>query len=135
MIENNSLSAPGLSKGRIITYWVCNALVAFELIFGASWDFNLVNTGYVPKIMQHLGYPAYFAYILGACKLPAAAALLVPGWPRLKEWAYAGTFFIFGGAVASHAFSGDGLKVLFFPAVYAGLTLLSWAFRPPSRKF
>jgi hypothetical protein len=55
----------------------------------------------------HLGYPLYFVTILGFWKVLGAMALLAPRFPRLKEWAYAGTFFEMTGAAASHAMSGN----------------------------
>jgi hypothetical protein len=60
--------------------------------------------------------------------------LLVPGFARLKEWAYAGAFFNYSGAVASHLFVGDRLSVWIWPLVFAVLTLVSWAVRPPDRR-
>jgi uncharacterized membrane protein YphA (DoxX/SURF4 family) len=69
------------------------------LIFGGLTD--IVRTPYVRSVMEQLGYPAYFAVIIGVWKVPGGVALLVPGFPRLKEWAYAGAFFNFTGAAVS----------------------------------
>jgi len=60
--------------------------------------------------------------------------LLVPRFPRLKEWAYAGAFFTYSGAAASHTFVGDGLKERLAPLVFAGMTIASWALRPAERR-
>ncbi len=134
MKESKNKGSPVASRTRNIFYWITTGLVTFELIYGALWDFDIVNKGYVRSIMQHLGYPAYYSLILGVCKLPAAVVLLLPGLPRLKEWAYAGTFFIFGGAVASHLLADYMGSPMVFAGVYAGLTIASWALRPQSRR-
>jgi uncharacterized membrane protein YphA (DoxX/SURF4 family) len=83
--------------------------------------------------MAHLGYPLYFMTILGIWKLLGGIALLVPRFPRLKEWAYAGIFFELTGAAASQAASGDSAAHIIWPIIFAGLTVASWALRPPSR--
>jgi hypothetical protein len=51
----------------------------------------------------------------------------------LKEWAYAGIFFDFTGAAASHAFSGDPPGKIATPLVLLLIAAASWALRPPSR--
>ena len=84
-------------------------------------------------VMAHLGYPAYFAVILGTWKILGAAAVLAPGVPRLKEWAYAGMFFNMTGAVASHLSVGDGASALVTPTVFTALLVTSWALRPAAR--
>lgn len=121
-------------KTRLIAYWVVTAMVAWELAFGATWDFNLVNHGYVHNIMMRLGYPDYIAYILGAGKVLGCIAVLVPGFGRLKEWAYAGTFFNFAGALASHLLAGDQPVSVIAPVIFGALTMASWWLRPASRK-
>jgi hypothetical protein len=84
--------------------------------------------------MKHLGYPAYFLIILGFWKLAGAVTLLVPRFPRLKEWAYAGLFFAYTGAAASLLAVGDGAGAIAPPIAFAGLTLASWAFWPSDRR-
>jgi DoxX-like protein len=121
-------------KGRLIAYWIITALVAWELGFGATWDFNLVNQGYVHNIFARLGYPDYLGYILGTGKALAFIAVLVPGFGRLKEWAYAGTFFNFAGALFSHLLARDQLVSVIAPIIFSSLTMASWWLRPASRK-
>ena len=121
-------------KTRLIAYWIVTALVAWELGFGATWDFNLVNQGYVHTIMVRLGYPDYLGYILGAGKVLGFIVVLVPGFGRLKEWAYAGTFFTFAGAFFSHLLAHDQPVSLIAPVIIGSLTMASWWLRPASRK-
>jgi hypothetical protein len=66
-------------------------------------------------------------------KVLGTIALLVPRFPRLKEWAYAGIFFNMTGAAVSHAVSGDASWHVIYTACLAVLTIASWALRPPSR--
>ena len=81
-----------------------------------------------------LGYPIYFLTILGIWKLLGVVALLVPKFPLLKEWAYAGFFFAMSGAVFSHIAVGDPMKEIFPSSVLLILTVISWHFRPADRK-
>jgi uncharacterized membrane protein YphA (DoxX/SURF4 family) len=85
-------------------------------------------------IIQHLGYPPYFMTILGVWYVLAGVALLVPRFPRLKEWAYAGLFFNYTGAAASHLAAGDPATALIGPVIFTGLVAASWALRPASRR-
>ena len=83
---------------------------------------------------RHAGAAAYFLVLLGAWKVLGAVALLVPRRPLLKEWAYAGAFFTYAGAIVSHLATGYALGEVALLAVLTTLTVLSWALRPPSRR-
>jgi hypothetical protein len=120
------------SKSRTIGYWVTTALVA--LAMGSGGVMDLARGPEMVAGMAHLGYPTYFLLILGAWKLLAVPALLAPGLPRLKEWAYAGITFDLTGAAASHAFAGDPAANVVTPLVILAVTAASWALRPASRK-
>jgi len=88
-----------------ITYWTATILVAFMMGMGGFMD--ITHNPQVTEGMQHLGYPAYFMTILGLAKLLAVIALLVPRFPGIKEWAYAGVVFDLTGAAWSHNAVGD----------------------------
>lgn len=118
-------------KTRKIGYWVSTALVA--LAFSAGGVLDLLRAEPVLEGLQRLGYPSYFATILGVWKLLGVATIVAPGLPRLKEWAYAGMFFDLTGALASHLFVGDPPVELASPALLVALLGASWALRPPSR--
>jgi hypothetical protein len=81
-----------------------------------------------------LGYPLYLLTIIGIWKMLGVIAVLVPKFPLLKEWAYAGFFFIMSGAVCSHIASGSPASEIFPSLLLLALTLLSWYFRPADRK-
>jgi hypothetical protein len=117
---------------RITIYWVFTVLLVFELVAGSVW--NLLQIEWVHIQLNHLGYPLYFAVILGVWQIAGAAVIIAPGFPRIKEWAYAGSFFEFSGAVASHLLAGDGAAVWRVPLVYASIVLMSWALRPADRR-
>jgi uncharacterized membrane protein YphA (DoxX/SURF4 family) len=123
-----------MAQARTITYWVATLIIALELLAGGVWD--ILQVAYVHSlVVEHLGYPAYFLVIIGVWKVPGAVALLVPRFPRLTEWAYAGAFFIYTGAVASHLAVGDGVGMWWGPLVFAGITLASWLLRSSVRRF
>jgi hypothetical protein len=119
---------------RKIAYWTTTILVAFFMTGGVAQlaQYRANPHGVVPE----LGYPMYFFAILGFWKVLGAIAILVPGFPRLKEWAYAGIFFDLTGAAASCAWVGGygayGFHVI-APLLIAGLLMASWALRPESR--
>jgi len=84
--------------------------------------------------MTRLGYPVYLLTILGVWKLLGVVAVLIPKFPLLKEWAYAGFFFAMSGAVYSHIASGNSVNEIFPPLLLLILTMVSWYFRPADRK-
>jgi hypothetical protein len=123
------------AKTKSIAYWTTTILIAFFMSGGLTqiWQYYANPHGVVPE----LGYPMYFFAILGVWKVLGAVAILVPRYPRLKEWAYAGIFFDLTGAAASCAAVGGygtyGFHVL-APLIIAGILVASWALRPESRK-
>jgi hypothetical protein len=122
-------------KAKKIAYWTTTILVAFFMgPGGVTQIFQYVGNphGVVPV----LGYPLYFFAILGVWKALGAIAILVPRFPKLKEWAYAGIFFDLTGAAASCAAVGGygayGFHVI-APLLIAVLMVVSWALRTESR--
>jgi hypothetical protein len=84
--------------------------------------------------IKHLGYPVYFLTILGIWKILGVVALLIPKFPLLKEWAYAGFFFLTTGAIFSHIATGNPVTEIFPSLLLLALTIISWFFRPSNRK-
>jgi|SRR5690242_2023223 len=121
------------SRSHIIAYWVTTTLLVSELALGGVWD--ILRVPQVRGLIERLGYPLYFLVILGIWKLLGAVALVIPRFPRLKEWAYAGVFFDLTGAVASQWASGViDAGTMAYPIVMTGIAVASWALRPPSRR-
>jgi DoxX-like family len=118
---------------RRITFWSTTFVVVFELTAGSVWNFLQIEFARVQY--RHLGFPDYFAYISGAWQVGGAAVIIAPGFPRLKEWAYAGAFFLWSGAVATHLLRGDYIvSVWLAPLVFAMFAIASWALRPADRR-
>ena len=117
---------------RTITYWTFTVLLVFELAAGSLW--NLLQIEWVRVQLNHLGYPLYYTYISGVWQIGGAAVIIAPRFQRLKEWAYAGSFFQFSGAVASHLLAGDGVEVWLAPLVFLMFVIVSWALRPADRQ-
>jgi hypothetical protein len=123
-------------KTKSIVYWTMTILVAFFIGGGGAsqvWQYQANPHGIVPVLV----YPTYFFAILGVWKVLGAIAILVPGFPRLKEWAYAGIFFDLTGAAASCAAVGGYGAYAFHviaPLILTGFCVTSWALRPESRK-
>jgi uncharacterized membrane protein YphA (DoxX/SURF4 family) len=106
MKEDRMMRTNVMNSWRVISYWVTTMVTALELLAGGVTDLihgrtALVAGDPVALVLAHLGYPVYLLTILGVWKLLGAIALLAPRFPRLKEWAYAGSFFVYAGAVAS----------------------------------
>jgi hypothetical protein len=122
-------------RPRKIAHWTTTVLIAFFIGSGGLsqiWLYRANPHGVVPI----LGYPTYFFAILGFWKAMGAIAILLPRYPRLKEWAYAGIFFDLTGATASCIAAGVYGAYAFHmiaPLLLTGLTVVSWALRPASR--
>jgi hypothetical protein len=119
-------------KINVIAYWITTGLLALGMFSGglaqaihAQWNVD----GFI-----HLGFPIYTMTILGTWKILGVIALLVPGFRLLKEWAYAGFFFLMTGAVIAHLASGDGIAGIVWQSFFVILIVLSWALRPASRR-
>jgi hypothetical protein len=123
------------AKSKNVTYWITTGIIAF-----------FIGSGGLAQVAQFAGnphgtvpvlrYPMYFFLILGIWKVLGAIAILVPRYPRLKEWAYAGIFFDLTGAAASVAAVGSYGVFAFHiiaPLILAGIMMASWALRPESR--
>ncbi|WP_316814537.1 DoxX family protein [Pedobacter nyackensis] len=121
-----------MTKRNKIIYWVSTLWLSL----------GMVSTGMVQLIkmkeevdnITQLGYPLYFLTLLGIWKILGVLAVLVPKFPVLKEWAYAGFFFSMSGAIFSHIVSGNPLDKIFPPLLLLVLTITSWYFRPAERK-
>ena len=120
------------SKGKIIAFWLLTGLIVVSQ--GASGVADLLKVQGLLDGVTALGYPAYILTILGPFKILGVIVLAIPGFLRLKEWAYAGFFFDFSGAFLSHVYNGDSID-LKLPALIALLVLLaSYFLRPESRR-
>ncbi|HWJ91054.1 MAG TPA: DoxX family protein [Flavisolibacter sp.] len=128
-----------MAKRNKIIYWIATLWLATGMLStGIVQLFRMKAEGSVAPPgadgIKYLGYPVYFLTILGIWKILGVIALLIPKFPLLKEWAYAGFVFAMSGAVFSHIALDDPLKDIYPSILLLALTALSWYFRPADRK-
>ncbi len=117
---------------QTIGYWLATGV--FCLAMAAGGTLNLLRAEVQKESITALGYPVYLMSILGVAKVLGVTALLIPGAPRLKEWAYAGFTFDLLGASASHAVVGDPLMETALPLIILSIAIASYCLRPSSRR-
>lgn len=115
-----------------VAFWVVTGLLCFGMLLGGTAQ--LLRARFNVDGIIHLGYPEYVLSILGTWKILAVIVVLMPGYQLVKEWAYAGLFFLLSGGVVSHFFSGDGVLGALPVFVFMCLTIASWYLRPADRK-
>ena len=122
-------------KAAKIVYWIATLWLALGMV---ATGFVQLSKGKAGQggldMITHLGYPAYLLTILGVWKILGVVALLIPKFPLLKEWAYAGFFFLMTGAIFSHIAIGDSVTEVLPSLLLLLLTITSWYFRPANRK-
>ena len=120
-------------KATNIIYWATTILFGGFMLFTAIPNI-LVDEGSVNLISTMLGYPEYMIPFLGVAKTLGALAIIIPGFPRLKEWAYAGLFFDLAGAAYSaiqvEGFQPPHLSFL----IFIGVGALSYIYYHKRRK-
>lgn len=138
-MENSALinipEAGIATKRNKIIYWIATVWLALGMVStGAVQLFQAKEGQGGADMIIHLGYPVYLLTLLGIWKVLGVVAVLIPKFRLLKEWAYAGFFFVMSGAIFSHVASGDAIKEIFPSLLLLILTLVSWYFRPANRK-
>ncbi|HEX8735905.1 MAG TPA: DoxX family protein [Pyrinomonadaceae bacterium] len=121
-----------MTKKNKIIYWISTVWLALGML--STGIAQLLKPEEEIAKITHLGYPVYFLTILGVWKIFGVLAVLIPKFPRLKEWAYAGFFFAMSGAAFSHIAAGDAVNEIFPSLLLLVLTAVSWYFRPADRK-
>ncbi|MNU62006.1 hypothetical protein D3C71_512190 [compost metagenome] len=121
-----------MTKRAKIIYWVFTIWMSLGMMSSAI--VQLIGMKEETEMIRNLGYPLYFMTLLGIWKILGVIVILAPKLPLLKEWAYAGFFFVMTGAAYSHIVSGDSFSDIFPSLLSLALTILSWYLRPPDRK-
>ncbi len=121
-----------MTKKNKIIYWIATIWLSLGML--STGIVQLLKMKEEVAMFTHLGYPGYLLVILGIWKILGVVAVLIPRFPLLKEWAYAGFLFAMSGAILSHVAAGDDAKEYFGPTLLLILTVLSWYFRPADRK-
>jgi hypothetical protein len=119
-------------RARTIAYWGTTGLLCLPMTIGGTMQ--VIHAQFNVDGMIRLGYPLYVLTMVGLWKLCGVGVLLAPRLLLLKEWAYAGFFFLLTGASISHLASGEGFGRAMPPLIFAGLTAASWWLRPAERR-
>jgi hypothetical protein len=114
-------------KAVNIAYWVSTVIIAGMMIFSGVTN-AIVNPDSVKLIAQTMGYPQYIIGFLGVAKICGGIVILIPAFPRLKEWAYAGLFFDLLGATYSFVRLGAGFTDVLFMAAFIVVLFVSYFF-------
>ncbi|MBK1896763.1 DoxX family protein [Chryseobacterium paridis] len=120
-------------KRNKIIYWIFTLWLALGMVSTAAVQL-LKNKDEVANFTS-LGFPVYLMTIIGVWKILGVIAILIPKQPLLKEWAYAGFFFVMSGAILSHLASDHNFSKIFASLLLLVLTIISWYFRPDNRRF
>jgi len=125
-----------MEKRNKIIYWIATIWLSLGMLSTATVQILKLKGDGPGSLdsMTHLGYPPYFVTILGISKILGVVALLVPKFLLLKEWAYAGFFFMMSGAIFTHIAAGNSISEIFPSLLLLILTVVSWYFRPADRK-
>jgi uncharacterized membrane protein YphA (DoxX/SURF4 family) len=121
-----------MKKRDKIIYWVATIWLSLGMV--STGIVQLIQMDEEVQKMNTLGYPSYFLTIIGIWKILGVIAVLVPKFPLVKEWAYAGFFFLMTGAIFTHLAVGDEALEYFGSTLLLFLTIVSWFFRPAERK-
>jgi uncharacterized membrane protein YphA (DoxX/SURF4 family) len=124
-----------MAKRKKIIYWIATIWLALGMLStGIVQLFKSKEGQGGVDMITHLGYPVYLLTLLATWKILGVLALLIPKFTLLKEWTYAGFFFVMTGAIFSHIAISDPIKEIFPSLLLLVLTLVSWYFRPLNRK-
>jgi hypothetical protein len=121
-----------MEKRNKIIYWITTIFLSIGMTAGGIQQ--LLQIGGYNGIVIALGYPLYLLIIIGAWKILGVITILAPGFRLLKEWAYAGFFFVLSGAFISHLVVGQAFAEAVPSLILLVATVLSWYFRPADRK-
>ncbi len=128
------MTKPTGRAGKII-YWIATIWLALGMFStGLVQLFKAKEGQGGVDMITHLGYPVYLLTLLAVWKILGVITLLIPKYALLKEWAYAGFFFVMSGAIFSHIAIGDGVTEILPSLLLLILTMVSWYFRPANRK-
>lgn len=92
-------------KSTNIIYWILTGMLALLMAF--SGIANMMAGPPSIEVFDHIHFPHYMIQFLGLAKLLGAIVVIIPGFPRLKEWAYAGLSYDLLGAIYAAISVGD----------------------------
>ena len=121
-----------MKKKNKIIYWIATLWLSLGMV--STGIVQIIHMKEEVERMAALGYPAYFLTIIGTWKMLGVVAVLLPNFPLIKEWAYAGFFFLMSGAILTHLAVNSTMFEYFGPSLLLVLTVISWYYRPNERK-
>jgi len=121
-----------MTKRNKIIYWIATIFLSFGMLAGGIQQF--LQIGGYNEIVTKLGYPLYLLSIIGTWKIIGVVVILIPKYKLVKEWAYAGFFFVMTGAAISHIMVGQPFVEAMPALVLLVAIIVSWYFRPADRK-
>lgn len=121
-----------MTKRNKIIYWVATIFLSFGMLAGGIQQ--VLQIGGYNEIVTKLGYPLYLLSIIGTWKILGVVVILIPKYKLVKEWAYAGFFFVMTGAAISHIIVGQSFVEAMPALVLLVAIIVSWYFRPADRK-
>lgn len=121
-----------MTKRNKIIYWTATIFLSIGMLAGGIQQ--MLQIGGYNEIVTKLGYPLYLLSIIGTWKILGVIAILILKYPLLKEWAYAGFFFVMTGAAISHLAVGQPFVEATPSLILLVAIILSWYFRPTDRK-
>src|SRR5438067_57465 len=103
-----------MTKRNKIIYWVATGWLALGMVSTAAVQLLKMKEGQGGvNSITNLGYPVYLLTLMGVWKFLGVVAVLIPKFTLVKEWAYAGFFFVTTGAAFSHIASGHPVNEIF----------------------
>ncbi|MCP9767228.1 DoxX family protein [Lacihabitans sp. LS3-19] len=121
-----------MTKRNKIIYWVATLWLALGMT--STGIVQIIKMDEEVQNFSNLGFPLYLMTLIGVWKILGVIVILIPKFPLVKEWAYAGFFFTMTGAIISHLAIGEPIVKTFPPLLLLILTIVSWYFRPEERK-
>lgn len=110
-----------------VLYWIFTSLFAAMMLMSAIPDIFMDPVA-IKGMHEDLGYPLYFVPFIGVAKLLGSIAILIPGFHRIKEWAYAGLFFDLIGATFSIIAAGGTIAQYGFMVLPLALGTIAYVF-------
>jgi len=109
-----------------IIYWISTIVFAILMLFSSVPD--LLHAPEAIAFMTHLGYPLYFTMFISVMKILGVIAILIPGFPRIKEWAYAGLAYDLIGALYSNIVVGPVSAQMLFMLIWVVPFIVSYIY-------
>jgi uncharacterized membrane protein YphA (DoxX/SURF4 family) len=121
-----------MSKRNKIIYWIATIWLSLGMV--STGLVQLMQIKEETQFIINLGYPKYILPFLGISKILGTVVILIPKFPLLKEWAYAGFVFTIVGAIYSHSMVSNSISEFAPAMLLLALSIISYLLRPSERK-